>query len=142
MKENKKTVVYARTASNKQNIDLQLDAAKPFLKEVLQEDVVIITEIATSGLSQQKGLQKVLELVKTNQVDTLLVYQSDRLTRNMNDYLEIINSIYAHKVKVIFTASEDTSFQHDQESGPLMEFIYLLVNEQERIHMSNRMKAF
>ncbi|SEP61640.1 hypothetical protein SAMN05216232_0362 [Virgibacillus subterraneus] len=44
MDNNKKTVVYARTASDKQSFDLQLEAAKPFLKGVREEDVVIITE--------------------------------------------------------------------------------------------------
>lgn len=126
MKNNKKIVVYARTASKKQNIDLQLEAAKSHLKGVQEEKIVTLTDEATSISSHRKGLQTLLELVKNDQVDTLIVYQQDRLTRSAHEYLEIMDLIYKHKVKVIFTGNEDIPFQHDQE----------------KTYMSNRMKAF
>ena len=142
MKNNKKTVIYARTAaSNKQSLDLQLEAAKPFVKGVQEENVVIITETASSGLTQQVGLQKILELVKNDQLETLIVYQRDRLARNLIDYSEIAKLIYAHKVKVIFTASGELPFDSEQGSGVLKEIIYSQHREKERNMMSNRIKA-
>ncbi|WP_245736040.1 recombinase family protein [Virgibacillus subterraneus] len=85
-------------------------------------------------------MREVLELVKKNQVDTLVVYQRDRLTRSCYKYLEIVDLMNTHKVKVIFTASDDIPFQHDQEDGVLKEFHYALLLEKERNHMSNRIK--
>ncbi|WP_281202990.1 hypothetical protein [Cytobacillus kochii] len=54
MKNNKKTVVYARTASTKQSADPQLEAANPHLKGIQEENIVTITDIATSSSSQRK----------------------------------------------------------------------------------------
>lgn len=141
MENNKKTVVYARTSSEKQSIDLQLAAARPFLKGVQEENVVIFTEIAASKLSQQVGLKEIMRLVENDQVDTIIVYQRDRLTRSFYKYLEIIDLIYAHKVKVIFTLSDEMPFQHDQEVGVLKEFYNAFLLEKERNHMSNRIKS-
>lgn len=140
MKDNKKTVVYARTASIKQNIDLQLEAANPHLKGIQEENIVMITDYATPSSFQQKGLQNLLELVKNDQVDTLIVYQRDRLARNFYEYLEIMDLIYTHKVNVIFTGNEQP-FEHDQEFGTLKEFMYQLLHESEGSHISNRIKA-
>lgn len=141
MKNNKKTVVYARTASKKQNIDLQLKAAEPFLSGIHDENILIIADSVTPRSSQPKGLQKLLELIKSDQVDTLIVFHRDRLTRSFDEYLKMLKLIYEREIKVIFTAREHVPFNHDQNTGLISESLFLLFIEMERTNMSKRRKA-
>lgn len=55
MENNKKTVVYARTSTKKQNYELQLEAAKPFLKGI-QENLIFIVDHRAPATSKPNGL--------------------------------------------------------------------------------------
>lgn len=140
MKKDKKTVVYARTTTKRQNINLQLEAAKPFLQGIEEGSVLTIADSVTPKSYQPKGLQWLLDLIKNDQVDTLIVSTRDRLSRNYDEYMEIINEIYKHQVKVIFT-SRERPLIHDRDSGVTFENILAMVREKERKIKSQRIKA-
>lgn len=142
MNNNKKTVVYARTASENSNINIQLDAAKPFLEKIEPESLFYIIDKGVRINSQSKGngFQELLSLIKQNQVDTLIVYNRDRLTRSVDQYIELINTIKRHKVNVIFTATEHSSNISNKLEDLYTEGIYALITKFEGVMMSNRIK--
>jgi len=82
MENNKKTVVYARTSTKKQNYELQLEAAKPFLRGIQEENLTFIVDHGAPATSKLKGLQQLIDLIKKGQVDTLIIYKRDRLIRS------------------------------------------------------------
>ncbi|PEQ84672.1 hypothetical protein CN481_22150 [Bacillus sp. AFS006103] len=90
MENNKKTVVYARTSTKKQNYELQLEAAKPFLKGNQGENLIFIVDHGAPATSKPNGLQQLLDLIKKEQVDTLIIYKRDRLTRSEDEYIDIL----------------------------------------------------
>lgn len=137
MKSNKKTVVYARTSSKKQSYKLQLDAAKAYLKGIPDENIVYIVDHGVPVSSNLNGLQQLLDLISQDQVDTLIVYSRDRLTRNEDEYQAILKLIYAHEVKVVDTAKGTLPFNQNQQ----IEDFYLRVINMEKASMSNRIKA-
>lgn len=140
MKNNKKTVVYARTSTKKQNLELQLDAAKPFVKGISEEHLLIIEEHGVPISSKREGLQQLLDLIRQDQVETLIVFQRDRLTQNEDEYQDILRLIYSHGVKVILTSKSAIPFNNDQKDGMLFETLILQFINMEKIHMSMRIK--
>jgi DNA invertase Pin-like site-specific DNA recombinase len=141
MENNKKTVVYARTSTKKQNYELQLEAAKPFLKDIQEENLILIVDHCAPATSKPKGLQQLLDLIKEDQVDTLIIFKRDRLTRSEDEYLDILKSIYANGIKVVLTAEDSLPFNHDQKSGFLFESLIIKVINMEKTNMSIRIKA-
>ncbi|TYS54722.1 recombinase family protein [Rossellomorea marisflavi] len=100
---------------------MQLEAAKPYIKEYNPDEIVRLNDHGVSALKnkleQRPALKELLDLIRNDEVDTLIDYQRDRLAREFYEYLEIILLIYTHKVKVIFTATGHLPFNHDIESG-------------------------
>jgi site-specific DNA recombinase len=83
-------------------------------------------------------MQELLELIRNEQVDTLIVYQRDRLARDFYEYLEIILLIYTYKVKVIFTATGHLPFNHDLENGMFSEGLFGMLSQIEGMNIANR----
>ncbi|WP_438824277.1 recombinase family protein [Bacillus sp. JJ1562] len=100
-----------------------------------------MADSVTPRSAQPKGLQQLLELIKSDQVDTLIVFQRDRLTRSFDEYLKMLKLIYQHEIKIVFTAREYAPFNHDLNTGIISESLFLLNIEMERTIMSNRIKA-
>ncbi|MEH7076986.1 recombinase family protein [Neobacillus drentensis] len=137
MKNNKITAVYARTSSKKKSLELQLEAASPFLKGIEPEGLIYFIDEGVSGSSQPTELVKLLDLIKKDRVDTLVVYDRSRLTSSVDNYLQLVNLINRHQVKVIFTLALEEN--HSLEDLYSEGFKALMV-KLEGIMLSNRIK--
>lgn len=140
MENDKKTAVYVRTATKKQNHEVQLEAAKPFTKGIQEENLILIEDLGVASSSKLKGLEKLRELISKDKVDTLIVYSRDRLSRDDEDYVALVNLIYANDIKVVFTSKGSAPFNPDQISGILHEYLFLAMKNVERKQMSLRIK--
>ncbi|MGD6874219.1 recombinase family protein [Sutcliffiella horikoshii] len=140
----KKKVVYTRVSSDQQSLEMQLEAAKPYIKEYNPDEIVRLNDHGVSALKnkleQRPALKELLDLIRNDEVDTLIVYQRDRLAREFYEYLEIILLIYTHKVKVIFTATGHLPFNHDIESGIHSEGLFGMLSQIEGMNITNRTK--
>lgn len=139
-----KVVVYTRVSSDQQNLEMQLEAAKPYVKGYHPDEVIYLNDDGVSAtkkkMEERPKLKELLELIKNGQVDTLIVYQRDRLARDFYEYLEIILLIYTFKVKVIFTATGHLPFNHDLKSGLLSEGVFGMMSQLEGMNIVNRTK--
>ena len=135
-------VVYSRVSSDQQNLDMQLEAAKPFIKDYHPEEIIYLSDDGVSAtkkkLEERPKMVELLELIRNEQVETIIVYQRDRLARDFYEYLEIILLIYTHKVNVIFTATGHLPFNHDLESGMFSEGVFGMLSQIEGINIANR----
>ncbi|WRP06587.1 recombinase family protein [Rossellomorea aquimaris] len=136
MKNNKITAVYARTSSKKQNFVLQIEAASPYLKGIEPENLFYFVDEGVSGSSQPVELQKLLDLIRNDQIDTLVVYDRSRLTTSVETYLQLINLIDRHQVRVIFAATGHNYRLVDIYT----EGLNVLMKKIEGINLSNRIK--
>ncbi|WP_079504486.1 recombinase family protein [Mesobacillus jeotgali] len=138
----KKVVVYARVSSDQQSLDMQLEAAKPYRKKYHPDEILILSDDGVSAMKnkieERPALQELLNLIRNDLVDTIIVYQRDRLAREFYEYLEIILLIYTHKVKVIFTATGHLPFNHDIESGIHSEGLFGMMSQIEGMSITNR----
>ncbi|WP_417898461.1 recombinase family protein [Bacillus haimaensis] len=137
MKNNKITTVYARTGSKKQNFQLQLEAAGPYLKGIEPADLLYFIDEGVPGSSQPLELIKLINLIRKDLVDTLVVYDRSRLTSSVDNYLQLVNLINRHQVKVIFTSTGEEN--HRLEDLYSEGFIALML-KLEGIMLSNRIK--
>ena len=78
-------VGYARVSTGIQNLDLQLDALK---KHGCGE---IFTDKISGAKDKRQGLEDALRFVRTG--DTLVVWRLDRLGRNMQHLIKIVNDL-------------------------------------------------
>ncbi|RDE34142.1 hypothetical protein DV713_08565 [Parageobacillus thermoglucosidasius] len=110
-------VLYMRVSSDNQSEEMQLNAAKRYLEQYNPDEVLILCDHGISAtklpLHKRPQLVKLLDLVREDKVDTLLVYQRDRLARDFYEYLTIISELIKHNVNVIFTASDSPQFNKD-----------------------------
>lgn len=110
-------VLYMRVSSENQSEEMQLNAAKRYLEQYNPDEVLILCDHGISAtklpLHKRPQLVKLLDLVREDKVDTLLVYQRDRLARDFYEYLTIISELIKHDVNVIFTASNSPQFNKD-----------------------------
>ena len=100
----KKICGYCRTAQvNLKDINLQIETLKSFAKENGFENVVIFADNGASGMnSDRKEFQKLLNLIKSDKVSTLIVKDISRLGRNYVDVGNLINVILPkHNVRLI-----------------------------------------
>ena len=47
------------------------------------------------------GLKRLMEMVKSNQVSTIIVYKIDRISRSASDFYQLVNTFDKHKVGFI-----------------------------------------
>ena len=91
-------VLYMRVSSENQSEEMQLNAAKRYLEQYNPDEVLILCDHGISAtklpLHKRPQLVKLLDLVREDKVDTLLVYQRDRLARDFYEYLTIISCRY------------------------------------------------
>jgi site-specific DNA recombinase len=137
-----KIVVYTRVSSDQQSLEMQLEASKLFVKDYNPDEIIYLNDHGVSAtknkIEERPKLKELLELIRNDQVDTLIVYQRDRLARDFYEYLEIILLIYTHNVKVIFTATGHLSFNHDIESGMYFEGVFGMLSQIEGMNITNR----
>ncbi|HFK7589664.1 TPA: recombinase family protein, partial [Listeria monocytogenes] len=76
---------YARVSTGLQNLDLQSDA-------LAQHGCTKIFHDKMSGtIKQRPGLEEALQYARKG--DTIIVWRLDRLGRNMQDLIQIVNSL-------------------------------------------------
>jgi predicted site-specific integrase-resolvase len=116
-------VGYARVSSKKQEDDLkrQIELLELFLAKQ-GKPFKIISDIG-SGINYSKsGLKELLELISSNQIDTIYVLYKDRLVRFGFELIEEFAKLHNTKIKVINQTEDKT----DEEE--LVEDILNIIN--------------
>lgn len=107
------TVCYARVSSHDQKTDLKIQ------KQVLELfcaqhgwQYQIIEDLG-SGLNYSKrGLQRLIRLITTNQVERLVITHKDRLLRFGSELIFSLCEIFGTEI-VIINRTEDSSYEED-----------------------------
>lgn len=64
-------------------------------------------------MDERPALMRMIKLIEQGRINRVVVYERDRLARNVYEYIYIVKIFYEHKVDVIFTASNAPSFSND-----------------------------
>ncbi|HGC5983165.1 TPA: recombinase family protein, partial [Enterococcus faecium] len=97
---------YARVSTGLQNLDLQEDSLKKFGCEK------IFTDHMSGAKNNRPGLETAIDFVRSG--DTLVVWRLDRLGRNMEDLISIVNrlnewSVSFHSLQENITMDKSSS---------------------------------
>lgn len=89
-----KTIVYMRISTEDQSIELQREAIMRYLKYKEVSDYQIYQDEGFTGSNNNRpGFKHMLEALKTGDVDTLIVWKLDRITRSLEDLLGLIKTL-------------------------------------------------
>ncbi len=98
-----KAIIYARISTNqeKQNINQQVEYCK---KQAELKGFIVIKvfkDEKTGKTSDRRGYQRMLKFLKENPEVTLIVQDTDRLTRNFYDGVEFEKFVLENKIKLV-----------------------------------------
>lgn len=146
MEKVKRCAIYIRVSTEEQNINgLSLPAQKRALTEYAQENGYIIVDYyADEGISarkpmkHRKDLLRLLDDVKKDKIDMILVTKLDRWFRNIKDYNITEDILADHKChwKTIFE-----NYDSSTANGLMVINIMLSVNQAECDRTSERIKS-
>ncbi len=128
----KKICGYCRTAQeNFEDINLQIETLKKFANKNGFNNLVIFADNGVSGMNlDRKEFQKLLNLIKSDKVSTLIVKDISRLGRN---HVEVGNLIYAilpkYNVRLISVDGSIDSEKSTDEFLQLQKIISKLYEE-------------
>lgn len=142
----KRCAIYIRVSTEEQHINgLSLPAQKKVLTEYAESNGYIIVDYyADEGISARKSMKyrkdllRLLDDVKKNKIDMILVTKLDRWFRNIKDYNITEEILQAHHCywKTIFE-----SYDSSTANGQMVINIMLSVNQAECDRTSERIKA-
>lgn len=108
---------YIRTSSGGQELKLQIGTNAPHLEEHNPDNILRFTDqdVSATKLSMEDrpALNRMLKLVQAGKISTIVVYERDRLARNVYEYIQMVTLFYINDVNVIFTATNATPFSKD-----------------------------
>jgi len=98
-----KTIIYARISTNNdlQNIRQQINYCKDYAKRN-DLDVIRVFKDQKTGKTNERGdYKRCLKYLEENPTTILLVQDSDRLTRNFYDGVELEKFLIKHQIQII-----------------------------------------
>lgn len=114
---------YARVSTGLQNLDLQEDSLEKFGCEK------VFTDHMSGAKSNRPGLETAIEFVRSG--DTLVVWRLDRLGRNMEDLITIVNRLNNRGVS-FHSLQENITMDKSSSTGQLMFHLFAAFAEFER----------
>lgn len=141
----KKAYIYARVSTAEQNkgditsIDNQIETCKHFIAIKQAEGWQHVETITDPGFSgkdlDRPGIKELMSEVAQGNVDVVVTYKVDRVSRSLIKFYEFNKLLESHKVEF---ASATQSFDTSSSSGRLMLNILLSFAEYERELISER----
>lgn len=140
-----KTIGYIRVSKEeKSSPGISLNAQTQKIKDYCRaKDLNLIDVICDAGLSakdlKRPGCQKVLEMVKKNEVNNIVVWRLDRMFRSIKDAVNTMDDVFKTSGIGFHSVTETID-----TSSPMGEFIFGLfagLAQLERQVTSERMKA-
>lgn len=114
---------YDRVSTGLQNLDLQEDSLNKFGCEK------IFTDHMSGAKSNRPGLEMAIDFVRSG--DTLVVWRLDRLGRNMEDLISIVNRLNERGVS-FHSLQENITMDKSSSTGQLMFHLFAAFAEFER----------
>lgn len=136
------TAIYLRVSTQEQNengysIKAQENKLRAYATAKSFNDIKIYNDGGYSGSNMDRpGLKKLLRDVEMNEIDTILIYKLDRLSRSQKDTLYMIEEIFIKNNTALISLSE--SFDTSTAFGRAMVGILSVFAQLERENFRER----
>ncbi|HCY1035884.1 TPA: recombinase family protein [Staphylococcus aureus] len=114
---------YARVSTGLQNLDLQMDKLKEYGCEK------VFTDNISGAKSKRPGLDSVIEFARNG--DTVVVWRLDRLGRNMQDLINLVNELNKRGIS-FYSIEENITMNKSSSTGQLLFHLFAAFAEFER----------
>jgi DNA invertase Pin-like site-specific DNA recombinase len=117
-----RTAIYCRVSTSEQNVDLQLDELRDYVKF---KKLTVIGEYVDQGISGTKkkrpALDSMMQMVDKGKIDTVLVWKFDRLGRNLVHLVSVAERFRELGVNLV-------SYQEQFDtSTPIGQVVYTII---------------
>ena len=95
MEDRTKVVLYARVSTSAQDYTRQITELRKYAKKQNYEIVKEFSEKISGGkkIEERAAIRELLDFVKSNKVEKVLVYEASRLSRRQLDFLSIVETL-------------------------------------------------
>jgi DNA invertase Pin-like site-specific DNA recombinase len=132
-----KVAIYCRVSTEEQNADKQEDICRDYCKRMGWEIFKVYKDVISGSTSSRPEFNLLLEDMRTNKFDCIMVTKLDRLGRSLQHLLSLFNEFSSRGVQFIATTQNiDTT----TSSGRLQMQIMGAFAEFERSIISERTK--
>ena len=131
-----KTIVYCRVSTEEQkekgiSLDAQERTCCKKAEEMGLKSIEVIRDEGKSGGSlNRSGIQRIIEMSRNKEFDTLLTIHSNRLARNTEDHLMLRRIFKENGVKVLYVFQPDLG--DNTAIGKTMDTVVAAFNEMQR----------
>lgn len=137
----KRSVIYARVSTDKQDVDNQIKKLKTMQKLENYMETGTYIDYVSGGSANRPQFQQMLKDARLRKFDVILVWSLDRFSREgINNTLSYLKQLKQHKVS-LRSLQEPWLNTSDDGMGELLIAIFSWVAKQERLRISERTKA-
>ena len=141
-----KVVIYVRVSTVIQDYDRQIDELKDYAKRMNYQVVKVFSEkvSGTKKVAERNALSELLDYVRTNKVDKVLIYECSRLSRRIVDFLQVIEELNELKVSLYIHQNGLETLLQDGSVNPIASLVLGIIaqfNSMERSLIRSRMES-
>jgi len=101
LQSNLEVALYARVSTSEQTLDTQLLLLRDFARHQNFYNVTEYTDKASGKDDRRPGFNQLLDDMRTNKINCIVVYKLDRIGRSLKHLLNLLEELKAKKVEFI-----------------------------------------
>lgn len=131
MEERTKVVLYARVSTSAQDYTRQITELRKYAKKQNYEIVKEFSEKISGGkkVEERMAIKEMLDFVKFNKVDKVLIYECSRLSRRQLDFLSIIEQLTEQGVSLFILQNGLETLLPDGKPNPIANLCFGIIAE-------------
>lgn len=131
MEERTKVVIYARVSTSTQDYTRQITELKNYAWKQNYEIVKEFSEKISGGkkIEERAAIKELLDFVKSNKVEKVLVYECSRLSRRQLDFLSIIEQLTEAGVSLYILQNGLETLLPDGRPNPIANLCFGIIAE-------------
>ena len=131
MEERTKVVLYARVSTSAQDYTRQITVLRKYAKKQNFEIVKEFSEKISGGkkVEERTAIKEMLDFVKVQKVDKVLIYECSRLSRRQLDFLSIIEQLTEQGVSLFILQNGLETLLPDGKPNPIANLCFGIIAE-------------
>ena len=131
MEERTKVVLYARVSTSAQDYTHQITELRKYAKKQNYKIVKEFSEKISGGkkIEERAAIKELLDFVKSNDVEKVLVYECSRLSRRQLDFLFIIEQLTEARVSLYILQNGLETLLPDGRPNPIANLCFGIIAE-------------
>lgn len=131
MEERTKVVIYARVSTSTQDYTRQITELRNYAWKQNYQIVKEFSEKISGGkkIEERAAIKELLDFVKSNQVEKVLVYECSRLSRRQLDFLYIIEQLTEARVSLYVLQNGLETLLPDGRPSPIASLVLGVISE-------------